>query len=684
MSKCLSIVKRLCYIVIEKRPSVALASIPPVSQAPAGAGKADTTMSRFRNPLLFLCDSLILLGVALALSIFSLRYGLPDAVGQGLLLKHLLVLYACTAVFQLLFHTYDSLWRYAESREYLSLSMAAFCGFLSYEVISRTLMDGVISFILLVAITCLWVLGMLLVRFSYRVYRSRVLFRRGGPRVPVAIIGAGAAGVQLLEELQSNPDSHYTVQCFFDDDPAKVHNRIHGVEVKGRIADIPDRLRAMDIRELLVAIPSISEERRHEILQELSGLERVRVTILPSTLDLIAQTPIRSQLREIRIEDLLGREPVRLDPAPVDDFLGGKTVLVTGGGGSIGSELCRQIAKHHPKRLIIVDIYENNAYDIQQELLYHFGKRLNLVVEIASVRDGERLRQLFAMYRPDVVFHAAAHKHVPLMEQSPQEAVRNNVFGTLNLVRTADEYGVEKFIQISTDKAVNPTSVMGATKRLCEMILQSMKGQSGTTFAAVRFGNVLGSNGSVVPLFKRQIAAGGPITVTDKRIIRYFMTIPEAAQLVLQAGAMARQNELYVLDMGQPVKILDLAENLIRLSGYVPYRDIDIVETGLRPGEKLYEELLIASRDIEKTENDQIFVERQPGITPEELRGKLAVLSAALEKNDPTVIRDALHQVVPTFHEPEDLNRDQGDEVRIPERNVEKKENSVVCGSATQ
>ena len=289
-------------------------------------------------------------------------------------------------------------------------------------------------------------------------------------------------------------------------------------------------------------------------------------------------------------------------------------------------------------------------------------------MEIASIRDGERVRQLFAHYRPDVVFHAAAHKHVPLMETSPQEAVRNNVFGTLNLVRAADEYGVGKFIQISTDKAVNPTSVMGATKRLCEMILQSMKGRSATTFAAVRFGNVLGSNGSVVPLFKRQIAAGGPVTVTDKRIIRYFMTIPEAAQLVLQAGAMAKQNELYVLDMGQPVKILDLAENLIRLSGYVPYRDIQIVETGLRPGEKLYEELLVASRDIEKTENDQIFVERQPGITPEELKGKLAVLSAALEENDPGVIRDALHQVVPTFHEPEDLNRDQGDEVHIPEQ----------------
>ena len=625
-------------------------------------------MSRFRKELLFLCDTFILVAVGAVLIPFSVRYTQGDLSTQWTLMSHMLLLYGCTVVFQIVFHTYDSLWRYAESQEYLSLLMAALCGFFAYEVISRAMIREAVPFLLLTAIASVWVLGMLLVRFIYRVYRTHSMYQKKIQQIPVAIIGAGAAGVQLLGELQSNPDSRYRVQCFFDDDRVKIGKRIHGVEVKGSISDIPTRLRAMDIRRIIVAIPSISEERRHEILKELSGLDRVKVSVLPSTIDLIDQKPIGAQLREIQIEDLLGREPVRLDPAPVDAFLGGKTVLVTCGGGSIGSELCRQIVKHHPRRLIIVDIYENNAYDIQQELLYHYGKRLNLVVEIASVRDAERLRQLFAMYRPNVVFHAAAHKHVPLMEQSPQEAVRNNVFGTLNLVRTADEYGVEKFIQISTDKAVNPTSVMGATKRLCEMILQSMKGRSRTDFAAVRFGNVLGSNGSVVPLFKRQIAAGGPVTVTDKRIIRYFMTIPEAAQLVLQAGAMARQNELYVLDMGQPVKILDLAENLIRLSGYVPYRDIDIVETGLRPGEKLYEELLIASRDIEKTENDQIFVERQPGITPEELRGKLAILEAALEKNDPTVIRDALHQVVPTFHEPEDLNQEQGQEVRIPEQ----------------
>lgn len=630
-------------------------------------------MNRFRKPLLFLCDSLILVVLSIFFSWFSLRYNLGDAVGQSLQIsQNFLLLYGCTVLFQLLLHTYDSLWRYAESREYLSLLIAALSGFFLYEILARQLLETVISFLLLTSVAGTWVLGMLLLRFMYRVYRSRVLYRRGGHQIPVAIVGAGSAGVQLLEELQSNPGSRYSVQCFFDDDPGKVGKRIRGVEIKGTIAQAKERLRAMDIQEIIVAIPSADDERRHQILQKLSGLERVRISVLPSTLDLIAQKPIRSQLRQLRIEDLLGREPVELDPAPVDAYLTGKVVMVTGGGGSIGSELCRQIARHNPKQLIVVDIYENNAYDIQQELRYHYGNKLDLRVEIASIRDRERVNQLFATYRPDVVFHAAAHKHVPLMEDSPQEAVRNNVFGTLNLVQAADAYGVGKFIQISTDKAVNPTSVMGATKRLCEIILQSMKDRSKTTFAAVRFGNVLGSNGSVVPLFQRQIAAGGPVTVTDKRIIRYFMTITEATELVLQAGAMAHQNELYVLDMGRPVKILDLAENMIRLSGYVPYRDIDIIETGLRPGEKLYEELLVASRDIEKTENDQIFVERQPAVTPEELRGKLAVLEAALEKNDPSVIRGALHMVVPHFHEPEDFNNEQGEEVVIPEQETDR------------
>ena len=617
-------------------------------------------MNRFRKQILFLCDSTILIGVAVVMGAFSLRYSINDAVTAGLFPVHMLLLYACTVVFQFAFHTYDSLWRYAESKEYLSLLLAALCGFGLYEVLSRFVIRGsIISFLLLISIASLWVLGMLLMRFAYRVYRNYSMQIKGAHRTPVAIVGAGAAGVQLLNELQSNADSRYKVECFFDDDPGKLHKRIHGVEVKGKISEIPAKLKGMNIREVIVAIPSMGELRRHELLAKLSAMGRVKISVLPSILEMVTQKTIASQLREVRIEDLLERDPIQLDPAPVDAFLGGKVVMVVGGGGSIGSELCRQIVRHDPRKLVIIDIYENNAYDIQQELFYKYSGRLDLAVEIASIRDAKRMDQVFARYRPDVVFHAAAHKHVPLMETSPQEAVRNNVFGTLNLVHAADKYEVTKFVLISTDKAVNPTSVMGATKRLCEMILQSMNGRSKTNFSAVRFGNVLGSNGSVVPLFKRQIAAGGPVTITDKRIIRYFMTIPEAAQLVLQAGAMARQNELYVLDMGQPVKILDLAENLIRLSGLIPYRDIDIVEVGLRPGEKLYEELLVASRDIMKTENDQIFVERQPVVMLEELTLKLRALSEALEQSDPGVIRGVLHEIIPTFHEPEEVNGEQ-------------------------
>ena len=624
-------------------------------------------MKIIRSLLLFACDSAILLLATVFCLVFS-HWFHEENMGQlSYLVIHLLVLYACVTVSQLIFRTYSSLWRYAESREYLSLLLAAFCGFFVYEVVARTMMTGLlIPFITLTAIGGLWVLGMLLLRFAYRVYRNHVHYAQGSHQTPAVIIGAGEAGIQLLQELRNNQDSPYQVSCFFDDDPAKLRKLIHGVKVEDSIQNAPARIRAMGIQTIFVAIPSADESRRHEILQSLSRLEHVHISTLPSTMELIDRKPMRGQLREVQIEDLLGRAPVELDPGPVDAFLEGKVVMVTGGGGSIGSELCRQIVKHDPRKLIIVDIYENNAYDIQQELIYRYGGRLDLTVEIASVRDGERVRQLMRKYRPHVVFHAAAHKHVPLMETSPQEAIRNNVFGTLNVVRAADEYGVDKFLLISTDKAVNPTSVMGASKRLCEMILQSMKGYSTTDFVAVRFGNVLGSNGSVVPLFKRQITAGGPVTVTDKRIIRYFMTIPEAAQLVLQAGAQARKNELFVLNMGQPVKILDLAENLIRLSGYMPYQDIQIVETGLRPGEKLYEELLVASRDIEKTENSQIFIERQPAVSPRELEQKLAVLTEALAENDPGAIRRALHEVVPTFHEPEEVNAAQTDQVTIP------------------
>lgn len=628
-------------------------------------------MSRFRRQLLFLCDAFLFAVAVAGYKFITVLLPYTATGAEENFWGNAALLYGCTVLAQLVFKTYDSLWRYAESREYLMLIASAFCGFTVYEAIARLSGIGTISFVLLAAIASLWILEMLVVRFGYRSYRALMLRNQQTGTIPVAIIGAGAAGVQLLDEIQHNPNSRYTVQCFFDDDAGKLNKRIRGVPVSGTISESLSRMRAMDIHDAIFAIPSMDDLHRKEILRQLTD-RSVRVSTLPSTLELIDRKPIRQQLREVRIEDLLGRDAIQLDISAVAGLLSGQTVLVTGGGGSIGSELCRQIVKHHPKRLVIFDIYENNAYDIQQELLYQYGRELPLSVEIGSVRDPRRLELLFDTYKPDVVFHAAAHKHVPLMETSPQEAIRNNVFGTLNTVRAADAHGVKKFILISTDKAVNPTSVMGASKRLCEMVVQSMAGCSQTTFAAVRFGNVLGSNGSVVPLFRRQIAAGGPVTVTDKRIIRYFMTIPEAAQLVLEAGAMAKQNELFVLDMGRPVKILELAENMIRLSGYEPYRDIDIVETGLRPGEKLYEELLVASRDLEKTGNGMIFVEHQPPVTPEELERKLTLLNDALEKTmrteDISCIREVLHRVVPTFHEPEEVNAAQGDTVQIPEQ----------------
>ena len=628
-------------------------------------------MSRFRRQLLFLCDAFLFAVAVAGYKFITVLLPYTATGAEENFWGNAALLYGCTVLAQLVFKTYDSLWRYAESREYLMLIASAFCGFTVYEAIARLSGIGTISFVLLAAIASLWVLEMLVVRFGYRSYRALMLRNQQTGTIPVAIIGAGAAGVQLLDEIQHNPNSRYTVQCFFDDDAGKLNKRIRGVPVSGTISESLSRMRAMDIHDAIFAIPSMDDLHRKEILRQLTD-RSVRVSTLPSTLELIDRKPIRQQLREVRIEDLLGRDAIQLDISAVAGLLSGRTVLVTGGGGSIGSELCRQIVKHHPKRLVIFDIYENNAYDIQQELLYQYGKDLPLSVEIGSVRDPRRLELLFDTYKPDVVFHAAAHKHVPLMETSPQEAIRNNVFGTLNTVRAADAHGVKKFILISTDKAVNPTSVMGASKRLCEMVVQSMAGCSQTTFAAVRFGNVLGSNGSVVPLFRRQIAGGGPVTVTDKRIIRYFMTIPEAAQLVLEAGAMAKQNELFVLDMGRPVKIIELAENMIRLSGYEPYRDIEIVETGLRPGEKLYEELLVASRDLEKTGNGMIFVEHQPPVTPEELERKLTLLNDALEKTmrteDVSCIREVLHRVVPTFHEPEEVNAAQGDTVEIPDQ----------------
>ena len=511
--------------------------------------------------------------------------------------------------------------------------------------------------------------GILMVggRCFFRFWRSlhrvvRQVHSRAGERV--MLVGAGDAGHILARELLNSDMIDAKLCCVIDDNPNKWNKFFEGAPIVGGRESIPTAVRNQDITQILVAIPTADPADLAEILN-ICNSTGVRTRTLPGVYQLVSGEVSLSNVRDIQVEDLLGRAPVKLNTQVVDAFLSGKTVLVTGGGGSIGSELCRQIAARSPKKLIILDIYENNAYDIQQELRRQYGDKLDLLAVIASVRDKERIYELFDTLRPDVVFHAAAHKHVPLMEVCPAEAVKNNVFGTYHVVRAAEKYGVQKFVMISTDKAVNPTNVMGATKRFCEMVLQS-RGDSPTEYCAVRFGNVLGSNGSVVPLFKRQIQEGGPVTITDKRIIRYFMTIPEAAQLVLEAGAMAKQSQIFVLDMGQPVKILDLAEKLIRLSGYEPYRDIQIKEVGLRPGEKLYEELLMASENLSKTENEKIFVEQQQEIDPGQIMADLEELDRAVseERSDQELI-EMLHAMIPTYRYPEEVNRKAAERLKV-------------------
>lgn len=612
-------------------------------------------LSRYRKQIVFLMDLFIVNFVY-----FVMIYWVPIRNGTLITeiftwIPNLTLMIVCLCGFLWASKSYDSLWRYAETDEYISLIFMGGLAYVVYFLIQKILPIPKIPSVLSLCIYSMSLLLMMTARFIYRKYRMKVTSRNQGKKVRCAIIGAGNAGVALLNEMKNNVSNHYQPVCFFDDDPEKVGKFIHGIEVKGKIDMTPLLLRNTMVTEIIFAIPSANPTRRKEILEMCSTLH-CHVKVLPDSFAAVQSENLTQNVRNVKIDDLLGRERVVFNNQEVFGFLQDKVIMVTGGGGSIGSELCRQIAKRGPKRLIVVDIYENNAYDLQQELKMEYGNKLDLKVEIASVRDREKVRELVGYYRPQIIFHAAAHKHVPLMEECPEEAVKNNVFGTYNVVHAADEFGVDKFVLISTDKAVNPTNVMGATKRFCEMILQSMKGRSHTEYAAVRFGNVLGSNGSVIPLFRRQIEAGGPVTITDKRIIRYFMTIPEAAQLVLEAGAMAGSSEVFVLDMGQPVKILDLAENLIKLSGYVPYVDIDIVETGLRPGEKLYEELLMKSDGLMKTTSSKIFIERQQEISQEEMDEKLDILHKALQAGGRENIRLAMKQVVPTYRDPEEVN----------------------------
>ncbi len=565
--------------------------------------------------------------------------------------------------------TYRSIWRYAEVKSFL-LVIAALCigSAVSYGVaLAIRRMPSNIYMVLSFLIAAFAMVGMRLVyQFIYTAMCRHISTEL---KEPTLIVGAGQAARSILTEMLRT-NRRYNPLCIVDDSKDKIGRTINGIKVYGPTEIIPELCEKMGIHTILFAIPSCCETDRRRILKICSAT-KCKIEVLPYLDETIREKDLLNQAKNINFEDLLGRPAIQFDNRDVAAFVENEVCMVTGGGGSIGSELCRQIVKYHPRQLIIVDIYENNAYEIQQELLRQYGDSINLEVQIASVRDFKKMDRLFKTFMPSVVFHAAAHKHVPLMETNPEEAVKNNVIGTFNVANLADLYRVKKFVLVSTDKAVNPTNVMGATKRCCEMIMQYMAEQStGTEYAAVRFGNVLGSNGSVIPLFRKQIEAGGPVTVTDPDIIRYFMTIPEAVSLILQAGAMAKGGEIFVLDMGAPVKILNLAENLIRQYGKEPYRDIRIEFTGLRPGEKLFEELLMSEEGLQSTMNNKIFIGNQVPVDIDDFIKKMRALKDVVNDEDVGVIIRRLYDLVPTF---------QHKALRLPVSDTEEGNNQADC-----
>ena len=544
------------------------------------------------------------------------------------------------------FRLYHSLWKYANLNEIVTICFACALAEIADFMVIRG-MKGYLPrsyYLLNVMYTSF---GISLVRFSYRCVRMmRRRLREEGNVKNVMVVGAGAAGTMIIKEMIDSRYLHCKVKCIIDDDRAKRGCYIHGIRVVGGRDMILNSAKKYQIRQIIIAMPSQSQRTIREILDICKETD-CELKTLPGMYQLVNDEVQVKHLRDVDINDLLARDTVVIDDVSISGYIAGKIVLVTGGGGSIGSELCRQIAAREPKQLVIVDIYENNAYDIQQELISRYPK-LDLKVLIGSVRNTKRMDDIMGTYRPDVVYHAAAHKHVPLMEISPDEAIKNNVLGTLKTVQAADKWGVERFVLISTDKAVNPTNIMGASKRLCEMIIQMYDRRSETEFVAVRFGNVLGSNGSVIPLFRRQIVNGGPVTVTHPDVIRYFMTIPEAVSLVLQAGMYAKGGEIFVLDMGEPVRILDLAKNLIRLSGLKEGEDIEIVFTGLRPGEKLYEELLMDEEGLRETENKLIYIGKPIEFDEEWFEQELKNLRRAAE-GEAKDIREMVRRMVPTY-----------------------------------
>ena len=552
------------------------------------------------------------------------------------------------------FRLYHSLWAFAGTAEVQNILAACFLSAV-LDFVGMKILDYPIPrsyyFMYALVLTAMTTLS----RFSYRILRGmhhKAQNRKNGTRV--MIIGAGDAGNTVIKEIINSNYSTMTIKCIIDDNESKWGRFIQGIKIVGGRDKIVEYAALYGIDEIIIAIPSANRATM-KALVEICKETSCKLRTLPGIYQLVNGEVNVSKLRDVDVEDLLGRDPIKVDLESILNYVKDKTVMVTGGGGSIGSELCRQIAGHRPRRLIIVDIYENNAYEIQQELKYKYP-RLDLVVLIASVRNTNRMNSIMQEYRPDIIYHAAAHKHVPLMEVSPNEAIKNNFFGTCKTAQAAVQNGVRKFVLISTDKAVNPTNIMGASKRICEMIIQTYNRHYETEFVAVRFGNVLGSNGSVIPLFKKQIAAGGPVTVTHPDIIRYFMTIPEAVSLVLQAGVYAKGGEIFVLDMGEPVKILDLAKNLIRLSGYKLDEDIRIEFTGLRPGEKLYEELLMSEEGLTDTENKLIHIGKPIEFDESQFYVQLNNLKKAVEKECADV-RPLIQEIVPTYEpkESEDI-----------------------------
>ena len=580
----------------------------------------------------------------------------------------------CVFSARLIGNIYGQVWRYGGIQCYIRLLATDSIAFLAYFCLELLLPIPKVTFARMLSLISMNLLGALVMRMMYRyAYKcgnqenlrgkilAKLLYMVSGlesgcdkevQKIKVAIIGAGRVGVSLAEELLNNEESAYIPRCFIDVAKEKVGREIHDIPVYSEDEATFAKLGELEVQEIIFAIPSMEAEKKKKLYDYYKEAGyKLKVYDYPT----MYAAGGKRHLREFDIEELLFRKPLVVADERTNAYYKDKVVLITGGGGSIGSELCRQLAKMNPKKIIILDIYENGAYDVQQELKIAYGNSLDLQIEICSITHKKALKRVFDKYHPQIIINAAAHKHVPLMEHNCIEAIYNNVFGTKNLVDLCEEYHAERFMMVSTDKAVNPTNVMGATKRMCEMIVQSASTHGTVKYSATRFGNVLGSAGSVIPLFKRQIAKGGPVTITDKRIIRYFMTIPEASQLVLQSGAIAHNGELFVLDMGQPVKILDLAENMIRLSGV---QGISIQEIGLRPGEKLFEELLVKTEDLDKTSNSMIFIERDTALSAEEIDRKLEILKEACEQEDDLVAKEALRSVVPTFKRPEAVNKE--------------------------